>query len=150
MTFELGINYWPKRTAMWMWREFDIAEVRDDMDHIAAMGFDVVRMFALTEDFLTGPRTVDANNVERLVDVARAAKDAGLKINPTLIVINMSGRMWWPEWMLDAQGQPADLFSDPAMLRSQALLVETCSAALAGDDSVRAFDVSPQYENDSQ
>ena len=63
MTFELGINYWPKRTGFWMWREFDIAEVRDDMAHIADMGFDVVRMFALTEDFLTGPQTVDATNV---------------------------------------------------------------------------------------
>ena len=147
MTFELGINYWPKRTGFWMWREFDIGEVRDDMAHIAAMGFDVVRMFALTEDFLTGPRTVDKKNVERLVEVARAAKEAGLKINPTLIVINMSGRMWWPEWMLDAQGKPADLFTDPSMLRSQALLVETCAAALAGDDSIRAFDVSNEIDD---
>jgi len=147
VTFELGINYWPKRTAMWMWREFDIAEVRDDMAHIAAMGFDVVRMFALTEDFLTGPRTVDTKNVNRLVEVARAVKDAGLKINPTLIVINMSGRMWWPDWMLDAQGQPGDLFADPSMLRSQALLVETCAAALAGDDSIRAFDVSNEIDD---
>ena len=142
MTFELGINYWPKRSAMWMWREFDIAEVRDDMAHVAAMGFDVVRTFALTEDFLPGPRTVDTTNVERLVEMAQAAKDAGLKINPTLIVINMSGRMWWPHWMLDAQGRPADLFSDPSILRSQVLLVETCAAALSGDDAVRAFDVS--------
>jgi endo-1,4-beta-mannosidase len=74
MTFEFGINYWPKRTGFWMWREFDIEEVRDDMAHIAAMGFDVVRMFALTEDFLTGPRTVDSKNVERLVEVARGGQ----------------------------------------------------------------------------
>jgi endo-1,4-beta-mannosidase len=147
VTFELGINYWPKRSAMYMWREFDIAEVRDDMAHIAAMGFDVVRTFALTEDFLPGPRTVDKKHVERLVEVARAASDAGLRSNPTLIVINMSGRMWWPEWMLDAQGRPADLFSDPSMLRSQTLLVETCAAALKGDDSIRAFDVSNEIDD---
>jgi len=36
VTFELGINYWPRRSAMYMWREFDIAEVRDvlfDLPH---------------------------------------------------------------------------------------------------------------------
>jgi endo-1,4-beta-mannosidase len=147
VNFELGINYWPPRSAMYMWREFDIGEVRDDMAHIAAMGFDVVRVFALTQDFLTGPRTVPAKNVSRLVEVARAAKDAGMRIVPTLIVINMSGRMWWPEWMLDSSGSPADLFSDPAMLGSQTLLVETCAAALAGDDAIRAFDIANEIDD---
>lgn len=147
MTFELGVNYWPPRSAMYMWREFDIGEVRDDMAQIAAIGFDVVRVFALTQDFLPGPRTVDAENVARLVEVARAAKDAGLRIVPTLIVINMSGCMWWPEWMLDSAGRPADLFSDPAMLRSQALLAETCAAALSGDEAIRAFDIANEIDD---
>ena len=43
VAFELGINYWPRRRAMYMWREHDLAEVRDEMAQIAALGFDVVR-----------------------------------------------------------------------------------------------------------
>lgn len=122
MTFELGINYWPRRRAMYMWREHDLGEVRAEMAHIADMGFDVVRIFALTEDFLPAPMRVDATMVARLVEVTRAAKEAGLRVVPTLVVLNMSGRIWWPNWMLDASGRPADLFSDPVVLRSQALL----------------------------
>jgi endo-1,4-beta-mannosidase len=132
---------------MYMWREFDIAEVRDEMAQIAAIGFDVVRVFALTQDFLPRPLTVAADMVSRLVDVVRAASDAGLRVVPTLIVINMSGRIWWPEWMLDAQGMPADLFSDPVILRSQALLVETCASALSGDDAIRAFDLANEIDD---
>jgi endo-1,4-beta-mannosidase len=147
MTFELGINYWPKRSAMWMWREFDIGEVRDDMAQIADIGFDVVRFFALTRDFLPGPMTVAAENVKRLEQVALAAKDAGLRSMPTLITINMSGRFWWPRWMIDANGAAADLFSDPEILRSQALLVDACARALAGDESVRAFDLSNEIDD---
>jgi endo-1,4-beta-mannosidase len=147
MTFELGINYWPRRTAMWMWREFDIGEVRDDMARIAGMGFDVVRYFAMTRDFLTGPMCIAPEMVERLGQVALAAKDAGLESMPTLITINMSGRFWWPDWMIDANGKPADLFSDPAILRSQALLVETCARSLAGDVSIRAFDLSNEIDD---
>ena len=147
MTFELGINYWPKRSAMWMWREFDIGEVRDDMAQIADIGFDVVRFFALTRDFLPGPMTVAVENVKRLEQVALAAKDAGLRSMPTLITINMSGRFWWPRWMIDATGAPADLFSDPGILRSQALLVDACARALAGDESVRAFDLSNEIDD---
>lgn len=147
MIFELGINYWPRRRAMYMWRDFDLGEVREDMRHIAEMGFDVVRLLTLMEDFLPEAKTVDARMVTRLVDVARAARDAGLRVVPTLIVINMSGRIWWPKWMLDSHGAPRDLFADPQLLESQALLVETCARALAGDDSIRAFDVANEIDD---
>ena len=130
-----------------MWREFDIGEVRDDMAHIASIGFDVVRFFALTRDFLPGPMSVAPEMIARLEQVALAARDAGIKSMPTLITINMSGRFWWPSWMLDGRGVPADLFSDPAILRSQALLVDTCARALSGDDSIRAFDLSNEIDD---
>jgi endo-1,4-beta-mannosidase len=147
VTFELGVNYWPRRSAMYMWRELDIGEVREEMAQIAAIGFDVVRLFTLAQDFLPRPLCVAGDMVANLVHVVRAAKDAGLKIVPTLIVINMSGKFWWPEWMLDAQGRPGDLFSDPTILRTQAMLVETCARALGGDDSIRAFDLANEIDD---
>jgi endo-1,4-beta-mannosidase len=147
VTFELGINYWPRQRAMYMWREPDIAAVRDEMAHIAAMGFDVVRVFALTEDFLPEPMRVAADRIGQLVQVVQAARDAGLRVVPTFIVINMSGRMWWPPWMLDARGKPRDLYGDPTLLNAQALLVESCARALAGDDAIRAFDLANEIDD---
>ena len=132
---------------MYMWRELDLGQVREEMAHIASMGFEVVRIFALTQDFLPRSLTVDEKMVARLVDVVQAAKDAGLKVVPTLIVINMSGRMWWPEWMLDKAGRPGDLFSDPVILKSQTLLVESCVRALSGDDAIRAFDLANEIDD---
>ena len=147
MTFELGVNYWPRRSAMYMWREFDPGEVREDMARIADIGFDVVRVCALTQDFLPAPLTVAADMIERLVSVVRAASDAGLRTVPTLIVLNMSGRIWWPEWMLGARGEPRDLFDDPVILRSQELLAESCARALSGDDAIRAFDLANEVDD---
>ena len=147
VTFELGVNYWPRRRAMYMWRDPDLGEVRDDMSHIASIGFEVVRVFVLMEDFLPRPMNVPVEMVERLVEVSQAAKDAGLSVMPTLIVLNMSGRIWWPSWMLDARGQPADLYADAAVLQSQVLLVETCARALAGDRSIRAFDIANEIDD---
>jgi endo-1,4-beta-mannosidase len=145
VTFELGINYWPRRRAMYMWREPDLAEVRDELAHIADLGFDVLRVFALTEDFLPGPTLVAADKVGQLVQVAQAARDVGLCVVPTLIVINMSGRMWWPSWMSTVSSR--DLFSDPVLLRAQTLLVETCAAALSGDAAIRAFDLANEIDD---
>jgi endo-1,4-beta-mannosidase len=147
VSFELGVNYWPRKSAMYMWEEFDIGEVSEDMTHIADLGFDVVRIFARTKDFLPAAARVDATMIGRLVEVVRIAGEAGLVVVPTLIVLNMSGTIWWPDWMLDAQGHPGDLFSDPAMLRAQALLAQTCAAALAGNAAIRGFDLANEIDD---
>jgi endo-1,4-beta-mannosidase len=149
MTFELGINWWPIGRAMFMWKELDLGAVREEMAHIADMGFDVVRFFALSEDFMPAPMEVAAGRVADLVAVAGAARDAGLRTIPTLVVINMSGTFWWPRWLDPARGGP-DLYSDPLALRSQALLARTIAAALAGDGSVRAFDLSNEIDDAAQ
>ena len=147
VAFELGINYWPRRQAMYMWRELDLVEVRDEMLHIADMGFDTVRLFALTQDFLPEAGRVDAAMVNRLVQVVRIAAEARLDIVPTLLVINMSGHIWWPAWMLDASGTPGDLYADPELLRGQELLLSTCARALAGDSAIRAFDIANEIDD---
>ena len=132
---------------MYMWHELDLGEIREDMFRISELGFDVVRLFALTRDFLPTSSAVAQENIARLVAVCSAAKDVGLKIVPTLIVINMSGEMWWPEWMLDSARRPRDLFSDPELLRAQLLLAQACAGALSGDEAIRAFDLANEIDD---
>ena len=43
--FLLGINYWPRQSAMYMWQRFDLDEIGEDMARIKALGLDVVRFF---------------------------------------------------------------------------------------------------------
>lgn len=145
--FELGCNYWPRRSAMYMWRELDLGELRADFAHLRDLGVRVVRFFVLTEDFLLAPMTVATAKVAELVAVARIAREEGLISVPTLITINMSGKLWWPAWMRDTQGMPRGIYTDPTLLRSQSLLVETCAGALAGDSSIRAFDLTNEIDD---
>jgi endo-1,4-beta-mannosidase len=145
--FELGCNYWPRRSAMYMWRELDLGEVRADFAHLRELGFRVVRYFLLTEDFLPASMTVAKDKVAALVEVARIAREEKLVSVPTLITINMSGKLWWPAWMRGTGGMPRDIYAEPALLRSEALLVETCAGALAGDSSIRAFDLTNEIDD---
>jgi len=142
--FELGCNYWPRRTAMYMWRELDLGEVRAELAHMRDIGFRVVRFFLLTEDFLPAPDRVASDKLSQLVEVARIASEEHIATIPTLITINMSGKMWWPAWI---QSPRPSLFADPTLLRAQALLVESCARALAGDASIRAFDLSNELDD---
>jgi len=130
-----------------MWRELDLGEVRADLAHMRDLGFRVVRFFLLTEDFLPAPMTVANGKVGQLVEVTRIAREEKIATIPTLVTINMSGKLWWPSWMRDEHGAPRGLYSDPTLLRSQALLVETCAGALAGDPSIRAFDLTNEIDD---
>jgi len=132
---------------MYMWRQLDLGAVRDEIAHMRDLGFGVVRFFLLTEDFLPAPMTVAKDKVAELVQIARIASEEKVSTIPTLITINMSGKIWWPAWMRDEHGAPRGLYSDPTLLRSQALLVETCARALAGDASIRAFDLSNEIDD---
>lgn len=38
--FSLGINYWPRRKAMYWWYQFDPGEVRDEFAHITDLAFE--------------------------------------------------------------------------------------------------------------
>jgi endo-1,4-beta-mannosidase len=132
---------------MYTWREFDAGEVREEMAQIASIGFDVVRIFALAQDFIPLALTVDATMIARLVEVVQIAADAGLSVVPTLVVINMSGLMWWPKWMLDAGGRPRNLFSEPALLQSQVMFAQSCANALSGTGAIRAFDLANEIDD---
>jgi endo-1,4-beta-mannosidase len=141
--FELGINYWPRRSAMHMWRRLDLGEVREDMARIAGMGFHAVRLFALTRDFLPRVDSVDVERVAALARVVGIAHEAGLGAVPTLVVINMSGAMWWPDWMPDGA---RNLYEDEEVLRAQERLVEACARACRDAAPVRAFDLANEVD----
>jgi endo-1,4-beta-mannosidase len=53
--FVLGVNYWPRRKAMYWWSAFDAGEVRDEFALIRALGLSLVRIFLLWDDFQPAP-----------------------------------------------------------------------------------------------
>ncbi len=101
MRFRLGINYWPRRSAMGMWRNFDLAEIAEDFAHIAELGLDTVRFFLRWFDFQPTPERMDGTMLRRLEAVMECIHTAGLSAMPTFFTGHMSGVNWLPSWTLD-------------------------------------------------
>jgi len=99
--FLLGVNYWPRSSAMAMWSRFDLGEIDEDFARIAALGLDVVRFFLLWEAFAPAADSIDALAMQRFVDVLDRAHAHGLRTMPTLFCGHMSGVNWLPAWTLD-------------------------------------------------
>jgi len=161
--FRLGVNYWPARTAMGWWADFDRAEVVADFARITASGLDSVRLFLTWEDFQPSPDEVDGEMLDRLITVADLAGRAGLAIVPTLFTGHMSGVNWVPGWALGGSerddrfrvvsgGRVSEAglrnwYADEEIARAQALLAGEAAAALAGHEALWAWDLGNESSN---
>ena len=78
--FTLGVNYWPRKKAMYWWKDFERAEVESEFAEIAALKLQVVRIFLLWEDFQ--PKS------DRVSD--RALSDLGTVLDVALLWVSRS------------------------------------------------------------
>ncbi len=103
--FVLGVNYWPRRKAMYWWSHFEAAEVREEFEVIQGLGLSLVRIFLLWEDWQPSPDSVDERALHNLETVCGVASELGLQLDVTFVTGHMSGPSWVPGWML-RQDQP--------------------------------------------
>jgi endo-1,4-beta-mannosidase len=144
--FVLGVNYWPRRKAMYWWSQFDPGEVREEFALIRELGLDMVRIFLLWDDFQPAPDQVSRACLDHLITVAEIAAALGLKLDVTFFTGHMSGPNWAPGWLLD--GRPRRLarqlvssgrvvqrgyrnpYADEQALQAERLLLRTVVGAL--------------------
>lgn len=143
--FILGVNYWPRRKAMYWWSNFDAAEVREEFAVIRDLGMTVVRIFLLWDDWQPTPDSVSAECLRNLGVVLDTAAEFGLALDVTFFTGHMSGPNWTPGWLRAANvpripgrelvsgGQIVDgwyrnYFTDPLAHSAQRLLISTIVA----------------------
>jgi len=105
--FTLGVNYWPRKKAMYWWSDFDAGEVREEFAIIKEIGLNVVRLFLLWDDFQPEPTSVAKDKLNNLVTVADIAAEYGLGLDVTFFTGHMSGPNWSPRWLLGGPLPPS-------------------------------------------
>jgi len=141
--FVLGVNYWPRRKAMYWWSDFDPGEVRAEFALIRELGLRLVRIFLLWDDWQPAPDHVSPAALVHLAQVMTIAADLGLKLDVTFFTGHMSGPNWSPGWLLEPDkplparvrqlvsgGRVVDcgyrnVYTDPIALEASELLLRT-------------------------
>jgi endo-1,4-beta-mannosidase len=112
--FVLGVNYWPRRKAMYWWSNFNADEVREEFAVIRDLGMTIVRIFLLWDDWQPTPDTVSKDCLHNLGSVFDIAHENGLLLDVTFFTGHMSGPNWTPGWLRDRDSsleQPRQLVS---------------------------------------
>jgi endo-1,4-beta-mannosidase len=122
--FVLGVNYWPRRKAMYWWSNFDAAEVDDDFALIHDLGLDVARIFLLWDDFQPSFTKVEKAALANLTTVADLALKHQLGLDVTFFTGHMSGPNWAPRWLVEErEGFPSPYFGFTRQVVSEGKIV---------------------------
>ena len=156
--FLMGINYWPRRKAMYWWEDFDAGEVREEFAMIRGVGLTHVRLFLLWESFQPSPDRVNPKTLGHLRTVCDVAAETGLKLQPTFFTGHMSGPNWAPDWLLSNKpiqkgerqivslgrrtGSPTTIYNtytEPFVIEAERLLLRTVCGELNDHPAVWAW-----------
>jgi endo-1,4-beta-mannosidase len=142
--FVLGVNYWPRRKAMYWWQNFEASEVQEEFALIRELGLTVVRIFLLWDDFQPTPHAVSKSALAKLIQVADIAQQNQLRLDVTFFTGHMSGPNWAPRWLLGGPRPQREVVSrglntrqgyrnpyhDPVALRAEKIQLQIVVSAL--------------------
>jgi len=159
---QLGIGYLPRRTGPHIWQQFDIAEIRDDLAHVAELGFDAVRIPLFWPDFQPAIDRINPKALDAFGRFLDAANDHHLAVQAGLWTGIWDGALWWPDWGLTPAPLPPHWpvlvndqwlrwgrirhpFSDSRMLAARDLLVQELLGFYAQHPALQQIEAMPGF-----
>ncbi|MFD9463617.1 glycosyl hydrolase [Streptomyces sp. NPDC060027] len=124
-----GVNYTPSAGWFHHWLDFDLDSVRADLDSVAALGLDHIRVFPLWPYFQPNRTLIRPRAVEQLVALADAAGERGLDVNVDGLQGHLSSFDFLPAWTRTWHRR--NIFTDPDVVDGEAEYLRTLAAALA-------------------
>ncbi|MBH1937269.1 glycosyl hydrolase [Streptomyces sp. AV19] len=129
MSVRFGVNYTPRKGWFHHWLDFDLDDVRADLDDIASLGLDHVRVFPLWPVFQPNRTLVRPRAVEQLVRLVDAAAERGLDVAVDGLQGHLSSFDFLPSWVTTWHRR--NIFTDPEVVDAQARYLGELAGALA-------------------
>ncbi|MEU8760195.1 glycosyl hydrolase [Streptomyces sp. NPDC048659] len=129
-TPRFGVNYTPSQGWFHHWLDYDPGAVRADLESIAALGLDHIRVFPLWPYFQPNRSLIRPSAVDQLLDLVDTAGELGLDVNVDGLQGHLSSFDFLPAWTRTWHRR--NLFTDPDVVDGQADYLRTLARELAG------------------
>ena len=131
-----GVNYVPARDWWYCWNDFDADDIRADLDAVAGLAADHIRMMLLWPYFQPNPGWVSPAHLRRLATVMEIAAERELDVCPTLFNGHLTGQQYRPGF-----GDHGNFYTSEAFWAAQELYLREVGQVLACHGNVLAVDL---------
>jgi endo-1,4-beta-mannosidase len=132
-----GVNYTPSHNWWFCWNDWNPDPIRHDLDAIAALGADHLRILLIWPFFQPNPKWVSPAHLERLDQLVTLMGQRHLDALVTVFTGQLSGWYFLPPFNRLSNG----FFTDRIMLEAQDLFIRELSRTLAPHPNVIGFDM---------
>lgn len=140
-----GVNHTPSRHWFHAWHDFDPDAARRDLDAIAALGLDHVRVMCLWPLFQPNRGMVSERAVGDLLTLVDAAAAAGLDVSVDALQGHLSSFDFYPAWTQTYHA--ANVFTDPSVVEAQARYLTVLAEALRDRPNVLGLQLGNEPNN---
>jgi endo-1,4-beta-mannosidase len=131
-----GVNYTPSKNWWFCWNEWDAAPIQRDLDAIASLGADHLRILLIWPYFQPNPKWVSPLHLERLDQLLTLMGERHLDAVVTVFTGQLSGWYFLPPFNKPGSG----FFSDDGIWKAQELFVRELARVMSAKDNVIGFD----------
>ncbi len=131
-----GVNYTPSHNWWFCWNDWDAGPIRRDLDAIAALGADHLRLMLIWPFFQPNPTWVSTAHLERLDQLLALMGEHHLDALVTVFTGQLSGWFFLPSFNRLSDG----FYTDGTMRSAQELFVRALARVMKRHGNIIGFD----------
>jgi endo-1,4-beta-mannosidase len=131
-----GLNYTPSNNWWFCWNDWNADPIKRDLDAIASLGADHLRILLIWPFFQPNPTWVSPAHIDRLNELLSLMEERGLDALVTVFTGQLSGWYFLPPFNKPGAG----LYTDPMIWNAQELLVRELAHIMKPHNNIIGFD----------
>ena len=140
-----GVNYTPRKLWWYCWLDWDQSSILQDLQAVAKLGVDHIRIPCLWSLFQPGISTVSESALRNLRLLLDAADSVGLDVEVTVLNGWMSGLSFLPPWtaplLKPGDTNSGNIFTDPLVIAAEKLLLSRIAESIGSHRRFLGFDL---------
>jgi hypothetical protein len=138
-----GVNYVPSEHWWYSWLDWNSDSISRDLDNIAALGVDHIRIQLLWPYFQPNASAVSSTCLSRLAQLLDMAHANVLQVEVTVLDGQLSGFLFAPAFLIDNQdGHIGNIITDPKLIAVEKSLFAALAREIGTHPAFLGFDIS--------
>jgi endo-1,4-beta-mannosidase len=138
----MGLNYVPRKNWWYCWNDWDARAIDEDLQAIADLGMDHIRIQCLWPVFQPGINYVSAEAINRLHELLEIAERAKLDVEVAVLDGWLSGYAFLPAWVTPlATSVSRGVFTGPEIIEAEQFLFAKIAESVGQHARFMGFDL---------